>query len=322
VNQETDRLEGVLTTLLEAKHPRIERLPEERQPLFLLVDVAPDLVGFARINGKPEKDYRQALEAFQNLYADFETKWPEHDLSLVLCTHHKPNESADWNSVELDKYFCRKFVIDFSENLDEQLKHLPFVPLSPAAVGLARPLSAQTLLMKKHGLATALAKALAVPGQGPEGIVDRCLRGQMGEPELKELPIDEFVVPPTRVGPRVSLSELHIENFRAYKSQTLGFDYDMIVLYGPNGLGKTSLFDALDFLCTGGVWRFDERFGKEKEASLVEVLTHIGSVSSQALVKATASIGPAPFQIERRVSKLNYPLIDGQETDRKVTRWI
>ena len=319
MNQEAEILEGVLTTLLEAKNPTIERLPEKRHPLFLLVDVAPDLVGFASIDGKPEQDYREALEAFQNLYADFETNWPEHDLSLVLCTHHKPTESADWNSVELDKYFCRKFVIDFSENLDEQIKHLPFVPLSPAAVGLARPLSAQTLLMKKHGLATVLAKALAVSGQGPEGIVDRCLKGQMGEPGLKELPIDEFVVPPTRVGPRVSLSELHIENFRAYKTQTLGFDYDMIVLYGPNGLGKTSLFDALDFLCTGGVWRFDERFGKEKEASLVEVLTHIGSVSSQALVKATASIGPTPFRIERRVSNLNYPLIDGQETDRKAT---
>jgi exonuclease SbcC len=303
MNLESSKLEELLSRTLERKDPRIESLPDVRRPLFLLVDVAPDLVGFADIDGKPEEDYRRALEGFQSLYADFADKFPEHDLTLVLCTHDSdPSRSAYWNEVELDRYFCRKFVIDMNQSLGEQIRRLPFVPLNPEVVGLARPLSAQTLLIKKHHLTLSLAQSLAVPGRSPETIVNRCLKGEMGEPTLKKLPIDAFVSPPAALRPKVRLKELHIENFRAYKSQTLHFDHDVIVLYGPNGLGKTSLFDALDFVCTGGVLRFDERFGREKGAPLIEVLTHIGTSPSQALVKATMTTEGTTFKLERRVS--------------------
>jgi len=36
-------------------------------------------------------------------------------------------------------------------------------------------------------------------------------------------------------------------------------DADVVVFYGPNGLGKTSFFDAIDYVCTGRIGRLCRR---------------------------------------------------------------
>lgn len=314
------KVESTLRDLIGPTHLHVEELAEENLPLFLLADLDPDLVVFAAVNGQPEDEYGRAMERFKFLYADAGEAWAERDLTLVVCTQ-KPNRklSAYWNKVELDRYFCRKFVIDASENLSGQLTRLPFIPLNPQRVaGLARPLSAQTLLRRKHGVEAWLADALAVAGgRSPGAIVTRSLAAQ-NPPIFQDQKMESFVGSPVAQQPGVRIKNIHLENFRAYCDQDIDFQADIIVLYGPNGLGKTSLFDALDFLCTGGVARFDDRYAKNRQKA-VAALPRLGSRPDQALVRATISVDGKEFQVERQVSDAVNAKVNGSILDRKGT---
>lgn len=60
----------------------------------------------------------------------------------------------------------------------------------------------------------------------------------------------------------MKIKNIFIEAFRCFDYQSLDFEIDedrlanLIVLYAPNGFGKTSLFDAIEFGMTGSVNRF------------------------------------------------------------------
>src|SRR6202011_5849124 len=108
------------------------------------------------------------------------------------------------------------------------------------------------------GVPAKLAEYLIELGRSDDHIVNDCLQGDFGEPrlEINSKPLlgrDSI----TSIVP-VRLKELKIRNFRAYrKSQSFDLDADLIVPYGPNGFGKTSFFDALDFGVTGEIGRLD-----------------------------------------------------------------
>jgi len=137
---------------------------------------------------------------FKEMYAESGDDWADKDLTLVVCIHEDdPNLSAYWNQVELDRYFCRKFVVDTKRNVGTQLRRLPFIPLNPERVaGLVRPLSAQTLLRRKHGLEAWLADALAIPGgRSPESIVKKALTPKVIDPPIFQTSeVESFVSSP------------------------------------------------------------------------------------------------------------------------------
>lgn len=60
----------------------------------------------------------------------------------------------------------------------------------------------------------------------------------------------------------MKIKEIAIEAFRCFDYQSLSFETDegelanLIVVYAPNGFGKTSLFDAIEYGITGSVNRF------------------------------------------------------------------
>ena len=317
MNSDFIKIESALKNLVG--RGQINELSEDNFPLFLLADLDPDVVAFAAVNGRPEEEYGKALERFKSLYADKGDAWAERDLTLVVCTHEGHKElSAYWNQVELDKYFCRKFVIDASDDVNNQLKRLPFVPLNPQrVVGLVRPRSAQTLLRRKHGLETWLADALAVAGgQSPKTIVRKSLATK-DVPAFANEDMESFVGSPMVQQAGVRIKDLHIENFRAYCDQKFDFEADVIVLYGPNGLGKTSLFDAIDFLCTGGVTRFDERHPLDPKR--LKPLNRLGTAGRQSRVTATLSLNGKEFQVSRDLSDATDAIVDGSTIDRRKT---
>ena len=85
-----------------------------------------------------------------------------------------------------------------------------------------------------------------------------------------------------------------MSNFRAYREpQKFALDANLVVLYGPNGLGKTSFFDAIDFACTGGVTRLDERFGRQT-ARLVKSLRHLDAIQERSFGKHLWDLGRRP----------------------------
>jgi len=56
------------------------------------------------------------------------------------------------------------------------------------------------------------------------------------------------------------LKSITIEGFRAFGRQaTIDLDADVILLQGPNGVGKTSLLDAILWALAGTIARFSNR---------------------------------------------------------------
>jgi len=318
MNNAYGRVHDALDQLLVEKEHAIAPPPANSDPLFLLLTSKPDLIGFAQLNGEGKSGVSRALENFKSLYLVNSSNWADFDLTLVFCRTPSASDSDTfWTEVELDPYFCRKFVIDLTHDIRSDLARLPFIPLQPeTVVGLGRPPSAQTLLID-HGVSAWLAEALAVPHRlGEKRIVEECLGSPAGVPELQGMRSVASPKASLRGKPRVRLKELEISNFRAYR-ETKKFDLDanLIVLYGPNGLGKTSFFDAIDFVCTGGVTRFDERFGR-RISRLVDSLKHLDASKEESVVKATLSINGQAVQLERRLDNRTDALIENSIQNR------
>lgn len=51
------------------------------------------------------------------------------------------------------------------------------------------------------------------------------------------------------------IKRLYVENYKLFTSKTIEFGYILTIFNGPNGYGKTSVFDALEFLITGTIAR-------------------------------------------------------------------
>ena len=59
---------------------------------------------------------------------------------------------------------------------------------------------------------------------------------------------------------KFKIGRLMVKNFKSYK-KTYSFDFskqDLIILDGPNGFGKTTIFDAIEIALTGTVSRFKD----------------------------------------------------------------
>lgn len=83
-----------------------------------------------------------------------------------------------------------------------------------------------------------------------------------------------------------------VSNVRGVRGQTVKFRGKSLVVCGPNGTGKSSLVDALDFLLTGKVRRLEgEGAGG---LSVAEHGKHVDAIAEDTWVQATFSIGSPP----------------------------
>lgn len=64
----------------------------------------------------------------------------------------------------------------------------------------------------------------------------------------------------------MKIKSITIENFRGYKNFTEEFtsDSNIILIYGKNGYGKTSLFDSIEWCLTGDIKRIEEKDDNKK----------------------------------------------------------
>lgn len=96
----------------------------------------------------------------------------------------------------------------------------------------------------------------------------------------------------------VYVSKIDIRNFRTFGpnfSLSIPPGPGLIIVYGMNGLGKTTFFEALEWLLTGDVRRIDD--AKEPRSPLAKHLTRRGAEPKSHFVAAT--FGPDQKRISR-----------------------
>lgn len=263
-----------------------------------------------------QADYLPLYEAFKKHYLNNSAQWSTKDLAFVYCLPADVTVDSDFCSrVEVDVYFCRKYVVRLDGALADSLTRLPFLPLSPITPGVGtRPPSAQTLLRQRN-LRADLAKAIVVPlTSSASTILTGCLAGVYGPSEALLSAVGPSAI--AEVGEdraQAILKSISIENFRAYRTKKV-FELGsaVTILYGPNGFGKTSFFDALDFAVTGGVGRLAKAPG-----GLARVAKHLDSQSDSTEVSLTLEREGKTHVITRNLADHNNALVNGKATPRK-----
>ena len=291
---------------------------------MLLFSAPTDVAAFAVLNGHPDRDFTKAYSDFKGLYRENRRVWDERTLSFVVCrTSDHTEDDRYYAALETDPLFCRKYVIRAHDTVSaqrEEILRLPFLPLPPVngEAGLQRAQPAQDLL-KLAGVSGAFARYLIEPGKRSADRIATSLRdGHESLPVvLTRPPIERLAVAAPRA--RSRLMSLRVEGFRAYKEpQTFDLNASVIVLYGPNGLGKTSLFDAIDYACTGRIGRLCRT--RRKQSDFARVATHLdktpGSGSVALTVKSDNADG-REWRLQRSTGDWGTAWVDGQEADRK-----
>ena len=107
----------------------------------------------------------------------------------------------------------------------------------------------------------------------------------------------------------MKILDLHIQKFRGIVNLKLDLNGQNAVVFGPNGVGKSAVVDAVDFLLKGEVSRLTgEGTG---DVSTSKHGPHIGNVPEDAKVTATIrSISGKTFVVERTVSRKDKVTID------------
>ncbi len=290
---------------------------------LLLLTLARDIAGFVMIDSAPASMFEVAYSRFKHLYRERHAEWHTKTLSFVLCRVSQDMCDDEFLNRQLnDVFFCRKYMIDLSragEGTAVALRQLPFVPLESDGKDAGfRPPSAQTVL-QRVGVPADLARQVVVPREASEAtIIDRLVDGTIPHIHaLQQPPSPRRETDPARAAV-VRIKKLTIEDFRAYRGvHQFDLDADIIVLYGMNGLGKTSLFDAIDFASTGRIGRFcRQRISPER---FVHLARHLDAEHAAGTVTLTLDGQPHVKRLARSLSDWNTALVDGNPvSDRRV----
>ena len=287
---------------------------EERQLLLLTM---PQLVaGFGFTSRDLSGGYSRSYGAFKREYAAHRNEWDDLDLAFVLCVPAGiAGLQAFGSRVETDVFFCRKYVVPMNGHVGRSLARLPFLPLFTERGVAVRPPSAQTFL-QESGVPAQLARYLVKKGErSARSVFDECVDGIFGKlptPERSSRRGGRFTSAEETAA--IEVKSISIEGFRAYRQKTeLSFGEDLTVLFGPNGFGKTSVFDAIDFAFTGEIGRLQTR----SEERFRRVASHLDSENGGSGVALTVGIDGETRRLVRRVTERKRAELDGISMDRK-----
>lgn len=261
-----------------------------------------------------EADYAPQYSAFKKHFMAQGASWATKDVSFIYCLPNGLSATEEFCSkVEVDVYFCRKFVVQLQQDIASSLTRLPFLPLERIRGASIRPPSAQTLL-RSRSMSAELASRLVVPGTGAQTLFQACLEDKYGEPSgwtTRSVDPVQPVQEERRI--RSVLRSISIQNFRAYRTaKEFPLGSAVTVLYGPNGFGKTSFFDAVDFVVTGGVHRFPKG-----APALTKAAKHLDCGDEPTIVSLTFERDGETHTIVRNLAEPNKATLDGRPSERK-----
>ena len=114
------------------------------------------------------------------------------------------------------------------------------------------------------------------------------------------------------------LISLDVDNIRGIKNISITPNGENMVVYGPNGTGKSAIVDAIDFLLTGKITRLTgEGAGV---LSLKEHGCHIDSREhlENTVVKAKVRIGTDEITLERSINKPSTLIVEPKKFEQNV----
>jgi len=293
-------------------------------PLFLVMTINPDVAAFALLSDDLEVSYKSALSSFRKLYAQNSSIWADYDLTLVLCIAEEQFNIDFASEKEQDGYFCRKFVLKLgnAEELSKELSHLPFIPpLGDSEINAGQSVTIPAkMLLEEHGFSPSLATDITkFKEKRAERIIGDIVNKLYGEISW-EKPDTKKSLNPINSDARnyLRIKELEIHNFKAYRgNHRFDLDADLIVLYGPNGLGKTSFFDAIDFVCTGGESKIEQKVGPKESKRIVKSLKNLdASDNDPVYVGSYFTNGEVQHYIKRTITDRTNASWDNIEADR------
>lgn len=261
-----------------------------------------------------EAEYLSLYTAFKKHFMAQGASWATKDVSFIYCLPSGLAGTEEFCSkVEVDVYFCRKFVVQLHQDIAGSLTRLPFLPLDRIKGASIRPPSAQALLRSRN-VSAELASRLVVPGTGAQTLFQACLEEKFGQPSgLTSGSVDAIQVGPEEPRSQSVLRSISIQNFRAYRApKEFPLGSALTVLYGPNGFGKTSFFDAIDFVVTGGVHRFPKGV-----PAFTKAAKHLDCGDEPTIVSLTFERDGKTHTIVRDLAEPNKATLDGQRKERK-----
>ena len=270
-----------------------------------------DVIGFAPLFTTDDADQWKKSEAlFLNSIPDsiYEDKGMSVEPTLAFL--YKPELYKDFLkhifAIERDEIHCRKYTIPAKDDLSEEIIRLPIASFKNDILKSLLPQSARKTLFNS-GLKLDFINGVLNQSK-LSSIINNVEMNFKGK-KLATHPQNETIDIETLPRTYTRLTELKIEGFRAYgEAYNFDLDADLIVIAGPNGSGKTSFFDALDFAATGSV----KRFGRDH--SMLPNLTLPNNLKVSLDVESNDNGIIGKLFIERA---LNEVLLDGKLTDRK-----
>ena len=111
----------------------------------------------------------------------------------------------------------------------------------------------------------------------------------------------------------IKIKKLYIKNFKVYQEQTFDFeDTGLIVFDGPNGFGKTTIYDAIELLFTNQIKRYIRLNhlvdGREKRTE--NPLYNAHGSDGEIIIKSQFSFENVDYIIAVKNARANEPIIN------------
>ncbi|MFL0198115.1 AAA family ATPase [Clostridium sp. WILCCON 0269] len=243
-------------------------LPKNSHGIFAqdIIELAQDIIGFAQLDSVNE--LYNSWRLLENDFAEYTEKrfsGNYNNLYLILLIPKSiyKNSLGIVSEIERDEFNFRKFVLPFEgSTFNNCISRLPFMELPVRETFRFLPETAEKLL-KNIGVDTRLSNLLVkkrFEANDRNKIIQLLFEKVSYSKQNRciEIQNQDKV---SKIKPKgVKLKSLKIKGFRPYATyEEFNLDADLIVIAGPNGLGKTSFFDAIDFVVTGGIQRLENK---------------------------------------------------------------
>ena len=262
-----------------------------------------------------QEEVRENLELHAQIINRYNTY-----LVFMLPIEELP-PTRDVQAIISDESVCRKLIAPIEDkNIQKSLIRLPFYPFEiPELPKVEIPKNVIEALANSdfpYDLLSDLA------GRVSEGTILRKLKRSLykhkelkSEKNLKKTPPEDSSIYSTRI------KKLCIKNFRGIgKKVDLDMDADIIIIYGPNGTGKTSIIDAIEWTITGEVerlWKENYDIPVNTNESLVNLFSRERFVEVQVEFSKNSKSIIARRYIDLLKSRRSHPKIGKRKANDK-----